>query len=182
MRHNKKGISPLIATVLVIGFTIVLGALVFKWGGDLFKKTTEETGKSSDLKMTCTQGLSMLEVKLEDIKDGTTSAKALVIDNKNNIKIQGFKFRAYFPDGTSSTVTLAKRQISGMGYSTIIPTELDKRSIDAYGISSDLVIIKGTAPAIAPADFAKIGILPILDVDGDGTPEPPCENEFVAEI
>ena len=35
---NKKGISPLIASVLLIGFTIVLAFLVFKWGGELFEK------------------------------------------------------------------------------------------------------------------------------------------------
>ncbi|MBU1246318.1 MAG: archaellin/type IV pilin N-terminal domain-containing protein [Nanoarchaeota archaeon] len=29
---GKRGISPLIATVLLIGFTIVLAALVFRWG------------------------------------------------------------------------------------------------------------------------------------------------------
>ena len=38
---NKKGISPLIATVIIIGLTIVLAALVVTFGTNLVKKTTE---------------------------------------------------------------------------------------------------------------------------------------------
>ena len=33
--RSKKAISPLIATVLLIGFTIVLAALIFRWIGPL---------------------------------------------------------------------------------------------------------------------------------------------------
>ena len=36
-RMKKRGISPLIATVLIIGFTIVLAALVMQWGSGLFE-------------------------------------------------------------------------------------------------------------------------------------------------
>ena len=39
----KRGISPLIATVLIIGFTIVLAAVVIRWGGDFLTGTTEES-------------------------------------------------------------------------------------------------------------------------------------------
>jgi len=51
---NKKGISPLIATVLLIGFTIVLAALVMRWGGTLFKTTTQTTGCESQGRLQCT--------------------------------------------------------------------------------------------------------------------------------
>ena len=34
---NKKGISPLIATVLIIGFTIIIAVLVITWTTGLVK-------------------------------------------------------------------------------------------------------------------------------------------------
>ena len=38
---NKRGVSPLIATVLIIGFTVALAAMIFTWGNlkeSTFKK------------------------------------------------------------------------------------------------------------------------------------------------
>ena len=50
---DKKGISPLIATVLLIGFTIVLAAVVIRWGGDFITDTTDTTACESDLAQAC---------------------------------------------------------------------------------------------------------------------------------
>ena len=40
---NKKAISPLIATVLIIGFTIVLAAVVIQWGSQLVERLKGQT-------------------------------------------------------------------------------------------------------------------------------------------
>ena len=40
---KKRGISPLIATVLIIGFTIVLAAVVIQWGGFLVNKLKQDS-------------------------------------------------------------------------------------------------------------------------------------------
>ena len=64
MRKNKKGISPLIATVLLIGFTIVLAALVMRWGGTLFRETTQTTGCESQGRIAC---ISQVEISVGNI-------------------------------------------------------------------------------------------------------------------
>src|SRR3989338_9180439 len=56
---KRKGISPLIATVLVIGFTIVIAAMVITWGTKLFKDTAEETGKLSVFNLLCNSGFNL---------------------------------------------------------------------------------------------------------------------------
>ena len=56
---NKKGVSPLIATVLIIGFTIVLAALVITWGTKLFKGTVSDTETTSQFSLACTTGLNL---------------------------------------------------------------------------------------------------------------------------
>lgn len=50
---RKKGISPLIATVLLIGFTIVIAALVIKWGGDLVRSQAKTTTCTSQAQLKC---------------------------------------------------------------------------------------------------------------------------------
>ncbi len=40
---HKKGISPLIASVLLIAFTLAIGAFMSSWLHDITKKQTEET-------------------------------------------------------------------------------------------------------------------------------------------
>ena len=51
---NKKGISPLIATVLLIGFTIVLAALVIRWGSELVTTLTQEQSCQNEATISCT--------------------------------------------------------------------------------------------------------------------------------
>jgi len=87
---QKKGISPLIATVLLIGFTIVLAALVFRFGGNLFRTTTEETACSSLIILQCAQST---DFKIEDVVlDTTAQTLAIKIENKNEGIISGFVF------------------------------------------------------------------------------------------
>ena len=96
---NKKGISPLIATVLVIGFTIVLAALVIQWGTQLFKTTTTETGKTSQFSLLCTTGYN---VEYSFVKNGVASID-ITAKNQNEKTISGFLFVAKTDKGTTKT-------------------------------------------------------------------------------
>lgn len=53
MINNKKGISPLIATVLLIGFAISIAILVWFWYGNIIKEQAEKTGATSEGKLAC---------------------------------------------------------------------------------------------------------------------------------
>ena len=61
---QKRGISPLIATILLIGFTVVLAAVVLTWGQGWFAGLTEGTTESTNLQLACTNrgGLTISEV------------------------------------------------------------------------------------------------------------------------
>ena len=50
---KKRGISPLIATILIIGFTIVLAALIMTWGMDLYKSIKEEQELKAETELIC---------------------------------------------------------------------------------------------------------------------------------
>ena len=42
LRNSKKGVSPLIATVLLIAFAVALGAVVMNWGNQQVRSHVEE--------------------------------------------------------------------------------------------------------------------------------------------
>ena len=50
---SKKGISPIIATVLIIGFTMVLGLIVTSWYTQQAKKTAETSLGSMESTIEC---------------------------------------------------------------------------------------------------------------------------------
>lgn len=75
---GKKGISPLIATVLIIGFTIVLAALVITWGTKLFKTTVADTEAASKIALACTTGLKL------DVLSAEADGSTLTVRMRNN--------------------------------------------------------------------------------------------------
>lgn len=54
---SKKGISPLIATVLLIGFTVALAAVIMTWGLDYIKKITSGTERTTEEQLKCARDL-----------------------------------------------------------------------------------------------------------------------------
>jgi len=66
---KKKGISPLIATVLLIGFTVALVLVVTTWGMDYIKDLLSSTKESSDIAMKCAPPYLEFDVR-EDCNSG----------------------------------------------------------------------------------------------------------------
>ena len=155
---KKKGISPLIATVLIIGFVIVLAALVMQWGGGLFKSVQEETGKTSDLKITCSSGLTGLEISVDET--------AVTIDNKNNQALEGFMIRGYNDDGSLGEVY--STDVDAEGTQPLGCPGKNACGLPAYGMKTYTM---GSA-------HDSVGVFPIVKLsDGDALP---CENEWTA--
>ncbi len=99
---KKNAISPLIATVLLIGFTVSLTAVVMVWSQGLIKKTTAEEGALADTRMDCTN-LDFTVDKSCSIS-GNPKSLTFTIRNLQSTKIDGFTFRS-----TSLAGTIEKR-------------------------------------------------------------------------
>ncbi len=50
---KKKAVSPLIATVLLIGFTVALVALLIVWGTNYLQETAEKEGATAEGELEC---------------------------------------------------------------------------------------------------------------------------------
>ena len=64
--NNKKGISPLIATVLIIGFTIVVAVLVITWINSLVGDNTDQQACTADALTKCTDAARFLSFSAAD--------------------------------------------------------------------------------------------------------------------
>lgn len=83
---NKKGISPLIATVLIIGFTVALAAVIMVWGSDFIKGTTDDVAKTTEMQLACTNAdFEIIECNLDTVTIENTGAITLkfIIRNEN---------------------------------------------------------------------------------------------------
>ncbi len=95
---NKKGISQLIATVLIIGFTVVLAAVIISWGTGFIRKTQEDVDVSTEVELSCSK--LTFDIAKVDCVDGTYgiapnggNLSQITIKSNSNQDIAGFTFR-----------------------------------------------------------------------------------------
>ena len=99
---EKRGISPLIATVLLIGFTITIAAILMIWGGNLVKERAEKISARTEAQTSCT---AKVEIGLNSAKcDTTEEIIKISVENKGSDTINAFRARINY-DGDSETTT-----------------------------------------------------------------------------
>ena len=63
MKKSKKGISPLIASVLLIAFTVAIATLIMGWFSTITRSTTTTVGNKTSESVAC----SSAQISIEDI-------------------------------------------------------------------------------------------------------------------
>lgn len=87
MKRGKKGISPIIATVLLVGIVVVIGVIIFLWLRSFVKEEGTKFGKN--IKLVCP------DVEFEaDYSNGQ-----LVVSNIGNVPIFRVKIKEYKAGG-----------------------------------------------------------------------------------
>src|SRR3989344_999906 len=84
---EKKGVSPLIATVLIIGFTIVLAVLVMNWALPFVRNLQETTEESSNIQILCANEVIF---SIRDACDSGTNQVKLTVANDGVKNINKF--------------------------------------------------------------------------------------------
>lgn len=96
MKGNKKGVSPLIATVLLIAFSVALGAVVMNWGTSYVRDTSEASEANSDDKVMCSTVVDVEFTEVNGVKrvfysNGTANITLIIgVRNTGNQDINGF--------------------------------------------------------------------------------------------
>lgn len=127
---KKRGISPLIATVLIIGFTVALAAIIITWSTGFTKRMQEQTEETANVQVICATDV-IFDIKSVCKVDGALTYKVLIQnDGKENLK--DWKIRLYKDENTvDSNPTI-----------TPLPTGSDKMlpafGVKQYEITTDL--------------------------------------------
>jgi len=85
---QKKGVSPLIATILLVAFTITIAAMLMTWGRSLLEKQILGA-ESAQARIDCIENVEV-DVRSACYKDNKVD---IVIENKRNYKIDSFLIR-----------------------------------------------------------------------------------------
>lgn len=99
---KKRGISPLIATVLLIGFTITIAAILMIWGGNLIKERAEKISAKTEAQTSCT---AKVEIDLNSAKCDTGKIK-ISVENTGSDVIDTFRARIDYNSGDPETKTI----------------------------------------------------------------------------
>ncbi len=113
---NRRGISPLIATVLIIGFTVALAAVIITWGTRFVQQTQEDVDVSTQIGLACSK-LNFDIVRIECVGGGLTGDLLNITINSNSDEdIAGFTFRS--TTNTGVLVDTANKALPLSGFNT----------------------------------------------------------------
>ncbi len=142
---NKKGISPLIATVLLIGFTVALAGVVITWGGGFIKNITTGTEERTASTLACASDLNF------EIKKVNCDSDEITIDNRGDIALEEIRFR--FFDNSGDTKDLIPEQ------------DPSKFNVGAFAVKKDkLKDVTGVELTI-PASTVKVEAVATIKVN-----------------
>ena len=100
---KKKGVSPLIATVLVIAFVIILFGLITTW---VRRAAIEPSMAGAEEKVASELECAQLDIKIVKAcvnNLATPTSVTLTIDNRGNKDLYKYKMRAIGASGASSS-------------------------------------------------------------------------------
>ena len=152
MTHlNKKGVSPLIATVLLIAFAVALGAVVMNWGRGYVEDTQDFARERSDAEITCTTDISLDVVEIDLTKqfciNSTTDPAnvSMVLENRKNRDINRLEVRVIAGNGVPYTANIGNN------------TELDAGEARYFSFEHNQTEF---------GDIRQISITPVINLAG----------------
>lgn len=152
---NKKGVSPLIATVLLIAFAVSLGVVVMNWGKDYVETTATQTKDNADTDLACHLDIDMGIKEIGKVKkicyNGSGRTIEMMLENSGRISVDGLRIIAIDSDDkidehNNNTFAISAGSISPMyiyNYTDSLGTELQ-----------------------------YLEIIPLIDVKGKSDPQP----------
>lgn len=147
---NKRGISPLIATVLIIGFTVALAAIIITWGGRFVSDIQDDVDVSTQVGLACSKlDFEIVRVTCKDSVTGGLGPDGgdldkITINSDIDIDIDGFTLRGTDLNGAVKVdVGGTALALDGFGTKeyTFTPTVLNATKLEAIAH----ITIEGTA-------------------------------------
>ena len=95
--NNKKGVSPLIATVMIVGIVIALSFLVTTWITGSVEDTIDDTDCEMEAQERCSELTSAVKLSVNG------AGNKLIVSNEGATDIKGSNVVHYDKDGNSNS-------------------------------------------------------------------------------
>lgn len=139
MKH-KRGISPLIATVLILGFTVALAAVIMVWGQKFTTGMQKQTEGTANTQMSCAADV---DFNIQSVCRTTIGGYTVTVENTRAQRIDGLIVRFY---ESADTVQSANMFAAGIG---------------SYEVTSGVY-----TPSTTPINTVFIEAIPIVTIGG----------------
>ena len=111
---HKRGLAPLIGTVLLIGFTVAIFAIIVVWGVSIFFKTTEKSERETRIQLDFALNVGIDIKRVDNVRvfnDGVGDDRDYVtieIENTKDKGIEDFIIRLYAYDTVYNNLSIGK--------------------------------------------------------------------------
>ena len=108
MKMSKKGISPLIATVLILGFTVALAAIIMNWGTKFTRDIQQSTSESATANIACSQDVVLNIRNVCRTTSGADNIYNILVANDGKADIVKLNVRLYKSESDVASDTLTE--------------------------------------------------------------------------
>jgi flagellin-like protein len=133
-RMTKKGISPMIATVLLIAFTVAVAGIVSVWITGFTMTSTSQVTEQSNIELYCSYG----GIAVSNLKYCNTYLSGIV-ENTNLVDIGNVTMQIIFDNSTTQKFYLYKNNNTSLGFMAIKPRELDSFNLSIGGSNYNII-------------------------------------------
>jgi len=139
----RKGISPLIAEVLLIGFTVAVASLVILWATSFTRTTTSRIGSQADIQAACMNaGIDFFGTVTYNTSSQTISG---YIKNTGNVPLGNISFQVI----NSTSISNFPNQIT-----ELLPQNIQYFSLS--GVNPNFITLYVYTNCTTPSGSAKI--------------------------
>ena len=103
-KRSRKAISPLIATVLLVGFVIILAVLVFTWWDNIVKERAGKVGAESESQILCSL---QLDYQVKDVCYDNDEFISFSVENVGDVTLDGFKVKIEGRNGKITVLSIS---------------------------------------------------------------------------
>lgn len=126
---RMKGLSPLVATVLLIAFTVGVGGIISLWVSGFTQTSSKIVGKEGETQLICSNGA----IELSNLKySSATNNMSGIIKNNGRITLGNVTLQIVFTNGSMLTHALNDTQ-GGAGAGN--PLALKAGQIFSFNVS-----------------------------------------------
>jgi len=130
LSKSSKGISPLIASVLLIAFSVAVFGIIQMWGISFVKTQTEDVSNRTDRELNCVYG----GITVSNLKYCNHYFSGIV-KNSNQIDLKNITLQIIYLNATNQKFPL--NNSVGGAYMTINAGEMDSFNISMGGSNYD---------------------------------------------